>query len=59
LTLFPLVGIDIDDESLAFAKKFRADENIDYQMGSGLSLKFPDNSFDIVTCFEVIEHVKE
>lgn len=54
-----VVGIDTDDESLEFAKKFRADKNIDYQKGSGVSLIFPDNSFDIVTCFEVIEHVKE
>ena len=31
---------------------------IDYQVGAGESLPFEDNCFDVVTCVDVLEHVK-
>jgi glycosyltransferase involved in cell wall biosynthesis/SAM-dependent methyltransferase len=31
--------------------------DVDYRVGLGEQLEFPDNSFDVVTCISVLEHV--
>ncbi|MEM3521973.1 MAG: class I SAM-dependent methyltransferase [Candidatus Bathyarchaeia archaeon] len=49
-----IVGIDIDDEMLSYAKKrgiITFKESIE-------KMHFPDNSFDLVTAIEVFEHVE-
>ncbi|WP_282456625.1 methyltransferase domain-containing protein [Chitinophaga sedimenti] len=33
--------------------------NIRYEQGSGENLSFPDNSFDVVFCCDVLEHVTD
>lgn len=49
------VGVDPDVKALGYAKGH--DPHSSYQEGSIFSLPFPDNSFDIALCNEVLEHV--
>jgi len=58
---FRLTGIDPAERSLAtareHAKVFNLD--IDYRLGSGEKLDFPDDHFDVVFCCDVLEHVRD
>jgi SAM-dependent methyltransferase len=51
-----VVGVDIDDEAVAHAKETYGAEFI---QGDITALPFPDKSFDLVVCFETIEHVSD
>lgn len=57
---FITTGIDPSEQSLNAAKK-HADENqlnIEYMNQAGENLSFQDNSFDVVFCCDVLEHVR-
>jgi 2-polyprenyl-6-hydroxyphenyl methylase/3-demethylubiquinone-9 3-methyltransferase len=58
---FTVTGIDPAARSLEAARKHAADNNleIDYREGKGEALPFPDASFDIVACCDVLEHVDD
>ncbi len=58
---FAVTGIDPASNSLEAARKHAADNNleIDYRTGKGEALPFPDGSFDIVACCDVLEHVDD
>ncbi len=57
------VGIDIAEKQIAYAQQNIAtqfsDKRIQFLKAQepGLSLPFNDNSYDVVTCIEVIEHI--
>jgi ubiquinone/menaquinone biosynthesis C-methylase UbiE len=52
------VGIDIDERTIAAAREAYGDvEAIEFEVGDVTHLPFEDASFDVVTCFETIEHV--
>src|SRR5690348_5371598 len=55
-----VTGIDPSEPSLATARKHasQSGSQIDYQTGTGESIPFDDESFDIVYCCDVLEHVK-
>ncbi len=52
-------GVDIDKESVGYAKKHYFSKNVEYLVGSGESIPLGDNSVDVVVSFETIEHVKD
>lgn len=55
-----MVGCDINEADVAFAKQLNIEVgNLDYQVENALKLSFPDNTFDLITSMEVIEHVGE
>jgi len=58
---FDTAGIDPSSHSLEIAKSHARNSglNIDYSEGTGESIKFPDQSFDIVFCCDVLEHVRD
>jgi 2-polyprenyl-6-hydroxyphenyl methylase/3-demethylubiquinone-9 3-methyltransferase len=58
---FITTGIDPSEQSLTSAKKHAKDNNlkIDYARGTGENLPFQDNSFDVVFCCDVLEHVSD
>ena len=51
-------GIDITEKSINVAKA-RNISGTTFQVGSALNIEFPDNTFDGVTCMEVIEHIPD
>lgn len=58
---FNTFGIDPSNQSITTALK-HSDEsglNINYATGTGEALNFQDNTFDIVFCCDVLEHVRD
>lgn len=58
---FITTGIDPSEQSLSIAKKHAKDNKLDiqYLKETGENLSFPDNSFDVVFCCDVLEHVRD
>lgn len=55
-----VVGLEIDPASVTHSRQTYQIEGLEFVEGSMLDLsRFPDNSFDVVTCFEALEHVAE
>jgi 2-polyprenyl-6-hydroxyphenyl methylase / 3-demethylubiquinone-9 3-methyltransferase len=56
---FITTGIDPSEQSVANAQKHAKDNNlkINYEIGVGENLPFQNNSFDVVFCCDVLEHV--
>ena len=53
-----MIGCDINEQDVAFAKTLNREvPNLDYQIENALELTFADESFDLITSMEVIEHV--
>ena len=50
----PVFGIDIDPSMEKPAKT----KGVDFRSGSAYEIPFPDATFDIVTCVEVVEHLE-
>ena len=53
------IGIDRNFQDIKFANNNFARENIKYLVSDGTQLCFKDNSFDVVVCLEVIEHLNK
>ena len=59
------IGLDMDKDSLNKAEEgyeyFESISNagVDFLKGSAYSLPFPNNSFDLIVCSEVLEHLHE
>src|SRR5512133_102095 len=58
---FITTGIDPAEQSIMIARIHAKENNlnINYLIGSGENLPFPNNSFDIVLCCDVLEHVND
>lgn len=54
-----VAGIDPASRVIAAARTHAAEQglDVDYRVGSGEALPWPDVSFDVVTCVDVLEHV--
>jgi 2-polyprenyl-6-hydroxyphenyl methylase/3-demethylubiquinone-9 3-methyltransferase len=58
---FNTTGIDPSEQSLNSAIKHAKDNNlvINYKKGAGEKLPFQNNSFDVIFCCDVLEHVHD
>jgi O-antigen biosynthesis protein len=54
-----LVGIDLSEEAVARARDDNASADVEVLQGDVRALPFADGEFDLVVCFEVIEHVDD
>lgn len=55
-----VVGVDIGVEAIDYARvHFSAAPNLSFSVGSCTRLPFPDGSFELITAFEVIEHLAD
>ncbi len=52
-------GIDVDEPTIAEANRRIDDAAVSFQIGDVRDLRFEDGSFDLVVCFEVIEHLED
>jgi SAM-dependent methyltransferase len=53
-----VVGVDSSDSALSLARSAVTD-GVTCELGDITALSHPDDSFDLVVCFEVIEHVED
>jgi ubiquinone/menaquinone biosynthesis C-methylase UbiE len=54
-----VVGVDIDDGAVEWARTNRAKENVSYQVADTMRLPFLTGEFDLVTCTHIYEHVPD
>lgn len=54
---YKITGIDIDKKAIKYAKKNNNANNVKYVIQDCHKLKFKNNSFDIVICSHIYEHV--
>jgi 2-polyprenyl-6-hydroxyphenyl methylase/3-demethylubiquinone-9 3-methyltransferase len=52
-----VTGIDMSSESLRIARLHDATRGVTYVEGDALELPFPENTFQVVTCMDFLEHV--
>ena len=56
---FKVTGVDMSDDSLAVARRFDATNSVHYLQADAYSLPFADQSFDVVTAMDFLEHVED
>src|SRR5205085_1845616 len=54
-----VVGVDRDEEAIAYARGRYERPNVEFRVGDLLALDLPDASFDVICSFETIEHLPD
>lgn len=54
-----VTGIDIDQNAVKYAQENNSDESVKFQIGNAMDVDFPSNSFDVITCSHIYEHVPD
>lgn len=52
-----VVGVDIDEPAIEYARGKFQKSNLKFHVGDALDLQYSDNSFDVVICSQIYEHV--
>ena len=52
-----VLGVDLDSRTIEYAQRRYGSPTVTFQQGDACHTKLPDESFDVVTSFETIEHV--
>ena len=52
-----VIGVDISSEAIDFACTKYKMNGLEFKVGDILDIDFPENYFEVITCFETIEHV--
>ena len=54
-----VTGLDIDQSTIEWAQRAHHEKNLSFCARTDLGAGFAPESFDLITCFEMIEHVTE
>ena len=54
-----VLAVDVSEEAIAYAESHYGAPNLEFRVLDATRLPFDDGSFDVVTCFETIEHVDD
>lgn len=52
-------GVDICPESIEYCRTHHKQANLVFQVGDLTKIDFPDQTFDLICAFEVIEHIED
>jgi ubiquinone/menaquinone biosynthesis C-methylase UbiE len=53
------VGIDIDEQGVIFSQKNFSNPNLTFLNQDSMNIQLPDQSFDVVNCTQIYEHVPD
>ena len=56
---FKVTGVDLSPDSLRVARKFDETHTVDYQVADAYQLPFADETFEVVTALDFLEHVDD
>ncbi len=56
---FNVTGVDLSEESLLVARRFDSTKKVEYMVADAYHLPFPDQSFNVVTAMDFLEHVDD
>jgi ubiquinone/menaquinone biosynthesis C-methylase UbiE len=56
---YETVGIDIDENAVKYSKKIFENSQLHFYLQDSMNIDFPDNSFDVVNCTHIYEHVPD
>ena len=54
-----VVGVDISKEAVEYARRRYSFKSLEYKTRDATKLNFEDEAFDMVTSFQVIEHIRD
>lgn len=54
-----VTGIDIDSKAVEYARTHNDAENLEFHVMDALNTSFPSNSFDVIVCNQMYEHVPD
>lgn len=54
-----VLGTDIDKNAVSFAKKNFGSKNLEFKVEDAMKLSFKNNSFDVIICSQIYEHVPD
>jgi len=54
-----VTGVDIDEKAILYAKENFQKDNLIFEIGDAMDMKYEKNSFDVVVCSQVYEHVPD
>lgn len=54
-----VIGLDVSRRAIMAARNLRKRDNLEFQLCDGNVLPFREHSFDLITSFQVIEHLHE
>lgn len=54
-----IIGVDLDSQTIKYARSRYSRRNITYQIGNACDLNIPSASADVIVSFETIEHIKK
>ncbi|MGE4483122.1 methyltransferase domain-containing protein [Acidocella sp.] len=53
-----VLAVDISEAALDYARSFHMKENLRFERNADLAASLGEGRFDLITCFEVIEHIE-
>lgn len=53
-----ITGVDLSEESLKVAERFDETKSVKYQRADAYHLPYPNNSFDVLTAMDFLEHIE-